>query len=161
MNRKVISINIKSRIDGERGIPKLPVKQATVSIKGVGDDHNNYRYNRKKNTLDRAVLLYTLDKLDELKQEGWDLNIGDLGENITLNIPYNELIVGKQIKIGDLLIEVTEECKPCNNLSVLPCVGKERINEFIITMKGRRGMYAKVLQEGTIRVEDSVSYNAH
>ena len=42
------------------------------------------------------------------------------------------------------------------NLSVLPYVGEEKVNDFIKTLVRRRGWYAEVMQEGIIKKGDSI-----
>jgi MOSC domain-containing protein YiiM len=46
---------------------------------------------------------------------------------------------------------VTKPCDPCRILFSLPYVGTKRGPEFLRTMLGRRGWFAKVLQGGTVR----------
>jgi MOSC domain-containing protein YiiM len=154
----VVSINIKSKVEGERGIPKHRIDVAEITKTGVSTDFNLYRYEEKQNTENRAVLIYTTDLIEQLNNEGWPINIGDLGENLTISdIKYSELDIGDQLTSGDVVLEISEICNPCNNLSVLSYVGKERITEFMKTIKGRRGWYAKVIEEGTINIDDKIA----
>jgi MOSC domain-containing protein YiiM len=96
-----------------------------------------------------AVLLYSIETIKELNKEGWPVKPGDLGENFTITgIPHSHFLPNQQYKIGESLIEISFECDPCQNLSVLPYVGKTKINEFIKTLMHRRGWYARVLKEG-------------
>lgn len=147
---RVLSVNTKARIPGERGIPKQPVGKACIHFSGVEGDYNNYRTESKASTPKRAVLLYTSDLLQQLNQEGWPVAIGDLGENLTIDIPYELLKVGTRVRIGDVLLEVTEAAGPCKVLGNLPYVTPEELDDFIRTMKGRRGMYCRVLREGSV-----------
>jgi len=157
MQGKVVQISTKVKTPGEVGLPKHAVDSATVTIMGVGDDYNNYRMESKHGTKDRAVLLYTRDMIDTLNQEGWPLDNGHIGENFTLDgIKYHDLTLGTKLQVGEVKMEVAEICNPCNNLSALEYVGKEKIKEFIQTMKGRRGWYCRVLQEGTVYTGDTV-----
>ena len=157
MKGKVVQISTKSKVPGETGLPKHPVDNAEVTEMGVGNDYNNYRMEEKDGTKDRAVLLYTRDMVDQLNQEGWPVRNGDLGENLMIEgISYDRLEIGSRLKIGDIEVEVAEICNPCSNLRALDYVGKEKITEFIQTMKGRRGWYARVLKEGTVTSGDEV-----
>ncbi|MCY3414227.1 MAG: MOSC domain-containing protein [Candidatus Heimdallarchaeota archaeon] len=149
----VLSINAKEKTVGERGIPKMCMKVANVSSSGIIGDYNIYRTEDKASTKNRALLLYTTDKLVELQEEGWPVNAGHLGENITIDgLGYAELRIGDRWRLGEIEIEITEECHPCSNLRVLPYVGDEKIKEFIKTLQGRRGMYAKVLKGGKLKI---------
>jgi MOSC domain-containing protein YiiM len=153
----ILGIFTKNKTEGEHGLPKLKSDRIYVSETGLEGDFNNYRFNSKNNTPNRAVLLYTEDKLLELNDEGWPIKPGDIGENFLIsNINYDSLSIGTKVRIGEIELEIAEVCDPCSNLSVLPYVGKDRIKEFIKTMKGRRGWYAKVIKEGSINQGNEV-----
>ena len=103
-----------------------------------------------------AVLVYPIETIHELNDEGWPIMPGDMGENFTISgIPHSHFSPNQQYQIGESLIEISFECDPCQNLSVLPYVGKTKINEFIKTLMHRRGWYARVLKEGLI-VQDCI-----
>lgn len=156
MPGRVAQINRKPLTPGEPGLPKTPIPKVRVTVAGVEGDFNIYRHEKKKDTPDRALLLYSVDKLATLNAEGWPLRPGDIGENLTLEgIDYEAMQPGTEWRIGDeLLIRVTEACHPCKTLAALPYVGDARKRDFIETMKGRRGWYAKVLREGSVKVGD-------
>ena len=99
-----------------------------------------------------------LEMILTLREEGWPIEPGDIGENITtLDIPYDSFVVGKQYEIGAAKIQISKPCTPCRNLHVLQYVGDARIPAFIKTLLNRRGWYARVLQEGSIRKGDLIS----
>ncbi|MCH8906745.1 MAG: MOSC domain-containing protein, partial [Candidatus Heimdallarchaeota archaeon] len=99
---------------GKVGLPKMSVLEAKVTKQGVGDDYNHYRFVAKKNTPNRAVLIFTTDILEQLNNEGWPVNAGDLGENITIEgLAYAKIAVGTKISVGEITIEVTEKADPC------------------------------------------------
>ncbi len=99
-----------------------------------------------------------MDQIKQLNNEGWPVRNGDLGENLTISdMHYSDLSIGDRLISGDVVLEISEICNPCNNLSVLSYVGKKRISEFIQTMKGRRGWYARVIEEGTIDTDDKIT----
>jgi len=157
MAAKLVQISVKPKTPGESGLPKQAVDRVKVTKHGVGNDYNNYRMEEKNGTDNRAILLYTTDMRDQLNQEGWPLQNGDLGENFMIDgIRYDQLKVDTQLQIGNIKVQITEICNPCSNLRFLDYVGKEKVQEFIKTMKGRRGWYAKVLNEGTVHQEDTV-----
>ncbi|MHA2364968.1 MAG: MOSC domain-containing protein [Candidatus Hodarchaeales archaeon] len=159
MKGTIIQVNTKSKRNNEVGLPKLSVIKAFISKMNVGDDYNSYRMTQSSETINnRAVLLYPIELIEKLNFEGWPIKPGDLGENFTTRgIDYKDFQLGKQFMLGDsVIIEITQECTPCSNLSVLPFVGKEKINDFIKTIMDRRGMYAKVLQEGEVTVNDKI-----
>jgi len=149
--KKLLQINVKPNTANEHGIPKTSVISAILSKSGLEGDYNNYRTIKKSRNPDMAVLLYPIETIKELNKEGWPIKPGDLGENFTITgIPHSHFLPNQQYQIGESLIEISFECDPCQNLSVLSYVGKTKINEFIKTLMHRRGWYARVLKEGLI-----------
>lgn len=78
-------------------------------------DYNHYRTVNKKlnSTNNRAVSIITSDIYDEINEmfiyNNDKISYGEFGENITLkNISKTELFIGKQLKVGNALIEITE-----------------------------------------------------
>jgi len=55
-----------------------------------------------------------------------------------------------------VVLEVSKACDPCKTLFTLPYVGKKRGPEFLRTMVGRRGWYARVVQGGIVRAGTAV-----
>lgn len=155
----IVSINIKPRDDSGVGIPKVPVSEIMVTKGGVGEDFNYYRYEAKDNTKRRAVLIIPRETLRDLREEGWPVEDGHLGENLTTEgFVHHDLKVGTVLRTGDVRIRITEECHPCRTLANLDYVGKGRVDEFISTLKGRRGWYAEVLTEGKLKVGDTIAF---
>ena len=154
--KKIHQINLKPNRANEHGIPKTSVISAILSKSGIEGDYNNYRTIKKDQNPDMAVLVYPIETIHELNDEGWPIMPGDMGENFTISgIPHSHFSPNQQYQIGESLIEISFECDPCQNLSVLPYVGKTKINEFIKTLMHRRGWYARVLKEGLI-VQDCI-----
>lgn len=157
MNGKLIQINTKSKVEGEVGLPKIPQDKAKVTFMGLEGDYNNYRFTSKGNTPNRAILIMPIEMMTTLQNEGWEVKPGDLGENFTTSgIEYNQFKIGDKYKVGNIKIEISEACFPCNSLGVLKYVGKDKVDGFKDTMKGRRGWYAKVLQEGEVKPGDLI-----
>ena len=158
MKGKLIQINVKNKSADGIGLPKIPVASVKVTKSGLDGDYNNYRMDHKAGTLDRAILLMSQEKLDEINQEGWAIKPGDIGENFLIQgIIYDKINIGDRFKIGDAVkIEIREKCNPCKVLANLNYVGQEKIKQFIQTMKNRRGWYAKVLLEGRVMQGDEI-----
>ncbi|MBI2666567.1 MOSC domain-containing protein [Candidatus Woesearchaeota archaeon] len=157
MNALIYQINIKAETPGERGIPKLPVDSVDITVDGMRGDYNRYRTEKKKRDPHKAVMLIPLETIQELRTEGWPIEPGHLGENITTQgVHYNFFEIGQKYKVGSSLIEITEPCTPCANLKLLPYVGEERKNEFMKILIGRRGWYAKVITEGRVAKGDGI-----
>jgi MOSC domain-containing protein YiiM len=153
----VHQINVKPRTPGAHGLPKKPVDSALVTKQGVDGDFNLYRHEELDDDPDSAVLLMPLEMLEQLNSEGWPIKPGDIGENVTTTgVPYNAFAPGKSFAIGGVEVQVSRACDPCDNLFLLPYVGRERGPEFLKVMLGRRGWYARVTKAGRIRKGDTV-----
>ena len=158
MKGRIYQINIKPFKEGERGIPKWPVSSAFFSYGGLDGDYNRYRIEKLGGDLDQAVLLMTSDKISELVNGGWPVSEGDLGENVNVEgIDYDLFeIQGRYLLGKNVVIEITKPCEPCKNLRQLFYVGAEHKREFVRTLVGRRGLYAKVLEEGEVKLGDEI-----
>jgi MOSC domain-containing protein YiiM len=154
----VQQINVKPDIQGEVGLPKMPINTANVTFSGIDGDYNRFRKKKKDNDPDMAIMIISTDILFELNQEGWPVQPGDLGENLTLSgMDYGSIEPGQQYKIGDVTLEISFICDPCSNLYALPYVGEDRGPEFIKTLMNRRGWYARVLTPGIMKPGDGVA----
>jgi len=103
-----------------------------------------------------ALLIYPMETIQELNQEGWPVQPGDVGENLTITgYAHDTFKVGQQYKAGDSTIEISLECDPCTNLGLLPYVGQKHITTFMNTILHRRGWYARIVKEGEIKPGDS------
>ena len=134
---RVVSINIS-----KGGIPKQPIDAAGVTLAGLeGDGHNHAKHYRPE----QAVSIQDIEKLEELKREGYCLECGTTGENINVaDLNINTLPVGTiLIFSGGVELEISKVRNPCYVLDAI----HPNLKEDII---GRCGMYAKVLEEGII-----------
>ncbi len=139
----VVSINISSG-----GIPKHPVDAIKVNFDGLESDRHDHEKHR---TPTQAVCLQDIEKLWELKEEGFALERGTTGENLTVQgLAVNRIPIGAVLELsGGVILEVTKVRKPCYVLDSI-----DRRLQAAIT--GRCGMYAKVLKEGTVRKGETI-----
>jgi MOSC domain-containing protein YiiM len=93
----------------------------------------------------RQVLLVDRETLDAM-----DLLPGILRENITTEgMNVNGLALGQALRIGDVRLEVSAVCAPCDLMEkIRPGLRKE--------LYGRRGMLCRVIEGGTIRRGDTI-----
>lgn len=100
----------------------------------------------------------TAEVVAALVLEGWPVRDGDLGENLLVSgFPYDAFRVGQRYLLGQVLVQITEPIVPCGYLCRLPWLAERwRCDDFITTLRGRRGWYARVLTEGFIHVGDPV-----
>jgi MOSC domain-containing protein YiiM len=144
MGAQIVSINISSG-----GIPKIPCPSIPVSTNGLqGDGHNHEKHRMPM----QAVCLQDLERLEELKREGYSLAPGATGENLTVcGLNVNALPLGTVLRCANgVVLELTKVRKPCYVLDAIHA----RLKDDIV---GRCGMYAKVLQEGVLRQGEAIN----
>jgi MOSC domain-containing protein YiiM len=152
MRGRIVQLHLKPREGRARGLPKRAVPELTITASGVQGDFNRWRTEEANGDPDQAVLLLAEEILSALRSEGWPVQAGELGENVTLaELPPDALRPGAQVQLGEVVLEVSKPCDPCIVLYGLPYVGTERGPAFLRTLQGRRGWFARVLRGGTIR----------
>ena len=124
------------------GVPKRPIHEAEVNIQGIrGDLHAHNKHNRP----DRALCLFDLEILRQLVDEGFLLEPGTTGENITVEgLNVQKCPAGTLLQIGKALIRLEAPRKPCYVLDAI----HPQLKEAIID---RCGYMASVVTPGVIR----------
>jgi len=103
-----------------------------------GDHHARPRSSRQ-------VLL-----MSEENCGAFGLSPGEVRENIvTRGLDLQNLAAGTQLEIGAAALEITKDCEPCSFIDGLRPGLRAR-------MERRRGMLARVLRGGEIRVGDEI-----
>ena len=137
------------------GVPKRRVDDANVSRLGLLGDAQNDK--KGHGGPERAVCVYSLERIYALQQEGHPIDVGTAGENVTLEgIDWDLIVPGMRIKVGDeVLLEVASFTSPCKTIK-----GSFIDERFVrISQKLHPGwsrVYARVLAEGHIRLGDHV-----
>jgi MOSC domain-containing protein YiiM len=110
-------------------------------IEGVGIEGDR----RAKPGSSRQVLLMAEENCD-----AFGLAPGEVRENIvTRGIDVQALPPGTRLEIGSAVIEITKDCEPCGFMeTVRPGLQARSV--------GRRGMLARVVRSGEIRVGDEI-----
>src|SRR5262245_41575196 len=128
-------LSVKPETPGEYGLPKRAVPELVIDRHGAHGDYNNYRQRELAGDDDLALLLITRDLLDTLNREGWPVQAGDLGENVTLaELPEAALAPGVRLSLGPVEVEISKACDPCKETFVLPYIGTERGPAFVRTL---------------------------
>jgi len=148
---KVVSINLSSG-----GVPKKSVTVARVSVSGlVGDAHNDTEGHGGP---ERAVCIYSLERIHALQAEGHPIQVGTAGENLTVEgIDWSLIVPGERFRVGDdgVELDVASYTNPCKTIKASFVEGKfVRIAEKL--HPGWSRVYARVLSEGQIRSGDPV-----
>jgi MOSC domain-containing protein YiiM len=149
---RVVQLHLKPRQGRARGLPKRAVPQLSITPEGVQGDFNRWRTEKADGDPDQAVLVLSEEILSALRTEGWPVEPGHLGENLTLaDLPADAFHPGARLHIGDVVLELSKPCDPCTVLYTLPYVGVERGPAFLRTLENRRGWFARVVQGGEVR----------
>jgi MOSC domain-containing protein YiiM len=91
----------------------------------------------------RQVLFASKEHLDAV-----DVPPGRIRENFTVEgADVHDWPVGQRVRAGSALFEITMVCDPCERMDAIrPGLRRE--------LEGRRGMLARVLEEGEVAVGD-------
>jgi MOSC domain-containing protein YiiM len=146
----VASINISAG-----GVPKRRVTGVKVSRLGlVGDDQDDKVHHGGP---ERAVCIYSLEKVQELQAEGHPIQPGSVGENLTLEgLRWESVMPGVRIRVGDaVVLEVTSFTTPCKTIRRSFLDGRFiRISQKV--HPGWSRVYARVISEGDVKLGDPV-----
>ena len=125
-----------------KGTPSDPVQEATaISGLGLEGDRSAYEGNL------RQVLFVDKEILD-----GAGLAPGQVKENITvIGLNVAEIQPGQVFTIGDgITLEAVGDCEACSKMDAI------RMG-LMDQLQGKRGMLAKAINGGNIKIGDSVS----
>ena len=137
------------------GVPKRPVASARVTTLGVQGDAQRDRVHH--GGPERALCLFSQERIRALQAEGHPIQAGSIGENLTIEgIDWTHVTPGACLRLGDdVLAEVTRYTSPCFNIRAS---FRDR-DESRVSQKrhpGESRVYARVLREGSITTGDVV-----
>ena len=153
----VVQVNVSGG-----GIPKRAIPEARVTNKGVDGDawRRPFHGGRRK-----AILLITIEGIDELIAQGFQLYPGALGENVTTRgLDRRVLRIGQRLEAGGVEIELTSLRGPCATLDVYgrgiqsamydarAAAGDPQSPRW-----GLSGFYAAVIRPGVVRPGDVIA----
>jgi MOSC domain-containing protein YiiM len=137
------------------GVPKRRVSGAQVSRFGLeGDAQDDKKHHGGP---DRAVCLFSLERIRSLQTEGHPIDVGTAGENVTLEgIDWELVVPGAQVRLGDqVVLEIASFTDPCKTIRASFVDGKfVRIAQKL--HPGWSRVYARVLSGGEIHFGDPV-----
>jgi MOSC domain-containing protein YiiM len=137
------------------GVPKLPVERAVVRQGGMeGDRQANRKYHGGPQ---RALCLYSQERLDALAAAGHPVARGHLGENVTISgLPWERVRPGARLQLGAVETEVTGFAAPCKKIAYSFSDGDfVRVGEKV--NPGWSRVYVRVVVEGEVAVGDRVA----
>ena len=145
------------------GVPKLPIPEALLTPLGLaGDAHAHPHIHGGPR---KALLWVTSEGVDELVQLGYALYPGAIGENITtMGFDRRNWRIGQRYRLGECIVELTKMREPCNTLNPYGEGIQAAVYDAQVHAKnsaspkwGLAGVYAAVIQPGTLRVGDPVA----
>jgi len=128
----------------ERGTQKQNIKTAnfTTDWGMEGDAHGGDWH--------RQVSLLSYDKVREFNSLGADVSHGDFGENLVVEgIDFGSLPIGTTLRCGRCVLQITQIGKECHS----HCQIYHEMGDCIMP---REGVFARVIQNGTITVGDTM-----
>jgi MOSC domain-containing protein YiiM len=147
---------------GAGGLPKSAISGGLAGFLGLeGDRHAHPEFHGGPR---RAILLVASEILERLRERGYPLFYGALGENLSMRgIDVQWLKPGDRLRAGAACLEITEPRQPCSQLDVYGPALKGEI--FDHRMKegdtaspcwGMSGLYAAVFEPGLVRPGDAI-----
>lgn len=136
---------IAVKISEKKGVIKHPIDQGYFRVNdGLEGDAHKGDWHRQVSLLGKE----SIDKIKALKVDG--LCSKKFSENLTTEgIVLYEIPVGKKIRIGEVVLEVTQIGKECYK----GCKIRELAGECVMP---KEGIFARVLENGYIKVGDKI-----
>ncbi len=135
-----VFISIKDENNQTKTILK---DEISLDTQGVQDD----KFYSKDSM--RSILLSSLESYDIAEKNNIAMPYGSLGENILMDYNPYHLNVGDQLQIGEVILEITQNCTLCKGLSKIDTKAPKLLKEH-------RGIFAKAITNGTIQSGESV-----
>lgn len=137
------------------GVPKKAIPHATIDESGmVGDLQRDQKHHGGP---DRALCLFSLEVIQQFKEEGHPIEPGYAGENVTVSgLDWAKVVPGARLKIGtDVEVEITSYTAPCAKNA-----GWFVNGDFTRMLHSRHPaesrVYARVLSPGEVEPGDEV-----
>ncbi|MBX9604237.1 MAG: MOSC domain-containing protein [Bryobacteraceae bacterium] len=108
----VLQINVS-----RGGVPKRAIFEGVVTAEGLQGD--SWAHPSIHGGPRQAVLILCQESIERLKELGYPVFAGALGENLTVQgIPRATLRAGQRYRAGDAILELTKLRRPCATLDV-------------------------------------------
>ncbi len=145
----VMSAIRKQPVEGSVDVRPLGLagdEQADLSVHG-GLDKALYLYPREHHA-------FWEERLASLRRQPVTLAAGSFGENLTTEgLLESTLWVGDRLRIGSVLLEVTEPRQPCFKFAAV--IGYAAAPKHML-QSGYSGVYLKVVEPGSLQAGDAI-----
>ena len=122
---------------------EVPDIQLKINHGIVGDAHAGNWH--------RQISLLAQESVEKMKAVFPDIPVGAFAANIlTEGLTLYTLPVGTRLQVGEVLLEVTQIGKECH----AHCAIRQQVGDCVMP---REGIFAIVLEEGTIRSGDTIT----
>ena len=122
---------------------RTTAKELLLDTKGIVNDKH---YDKE---LNRSVLITSLESYELAKKHGIDVHYGALGENILIDYNPYHLPAGSRLKIGNVILEISQPCTLCKSLTNID-------TKLPKILKNDRGVFTKVIEAGSITLGDNI-----
>ena len=130
----------------KKGTKKTSVAEVVIKkdFGVVGDAHADCATHRQ-------VSLLAIESIDKMRVKGYDLQPGDVAENITTQgINLASLPIGSRFNVGkEVVLEMTQIGKECH----AACAIRQQVGDCIMP---REGIFAKVVRGGRVMPGDVI-----
>jgi MOSC domain-containing protein YiiM len=158
MQGTIVQVNVSPG-----GLPKRSIPEGMITPLGIeGDAHGHPQIHGGPN---KAILIIAAEVIEELKQRGYPIYFGALGENLTTRgIAVKDLRLGDQLRAGGALLELTQPRGPCTALDIYGDTLKHELYDKQVKARdpnsprwGKSGFYASVVQPGPVGPGDIIA----
>jgi MOSC domain-containing protein YiiM len=137
------------------GVPKRAVRTARVTTSGLaGDTQRDLEHHGGP---ERALCLFSAERIRALQAEGHPITPGSIGENLTIEgLAWDRVTPGACLRLGaEVIAQVTRYTAPCSNISAS---FRDRDYSRVSHKRhpGDSRVYARVLREGFMTSGDPV-----
>ena len=136
------------------GVPKTSVFEALIGEQGLsGDRQCDLRHHGGPA---RAVLIFSLELIHALQEEGHPIAAGTIGENLTVSgLDWREVVPGADVLVGPVHLRLTDYAAPCSKIRGSFLSGSfTRVDQR--DHPGWSRLCAQVLEGGIVRPGDTV-----
>lgn len=156
MTGTIIQVNVS-----QGGIPKRAIPSGELTAAGFTGDSWRFPFHGGAR---QAILLVTIEGIEELCSQGFPLFPGALGENLTTRgLDRRVLRLGQRLRVGDAAIELTRIRTPCATLNVYGTGIQASMYDARVQqgnhespLWGLSGFYASVVESGLVRPGDAI-----
>jgi len=123
----------------------IPIKKMIINVntKGIIED-KHYDTDTQRSVLITSIESYALAKDHQI-----EIPHSSLGENLLIDYNPYALPVGSKLQMGDAVLEITQNCTLCKHLTKID-------TKLPKLLKNDRGVFGKVVQDGSISQGDDI-----